>query len=95
MAKLGMKEKRKEKRAGRNGGRKSVWLVVISDGVLIHTVAKCSENKSSPHLLEKNVHIFNDARSWTGYILGKTMRKFGDMIIVTSASPPEVNYHTR
>ena len=30
MAKLGMKEKRKEKREGRNGGRKSVWLVVIS-----------------------------------------------------------------
>ena len=95
MAKLGMKEKRKEKREERNGGRKSVWLVVISDGVLTHTVAKCSENKSSPHLLEKNVHIFNDAQSWTGYKLGKTMRKFGDMIIVTSASPPEVNYHTR
>ena len=52
-------------------------------------------NKSSPHLLEKNVHIFNDARSWAGYKLGKTVRKFGDMISVTSAPPPEVNYHTR
>ena len=52
-------------------------------------------NKSSPPLLEKNVHIFNDARSWVGYKLGKTERKFGDMISVTSAPPPEVNYHTR
>ena len=38
------------------------WLLyVISDGILINTVAQCSENKSSPNLLEKNVHIFNDA----------------------------------
>ena len=90
-----MKKKHKEKREGRKGEGKSVWLVVISDGVLIHTVVQCSKKKSSPHLLEKTVHIFNDARSWEGYKLGKTMRKFGDMIVVTSASPPEVNYHTR
>ena len=25
----------------------------------------------------------------------KTVRKFGDMTVVTSASPPEVNYHRR
>ena len=57
----GLKEKGEEKREGRKGERKSVWLVVISDGILINTVVQCSENKSSPNLLEKNVHIFKDA----------------------------------
>ena len=95
MAKLGIKGKgwRKE---GRKERRKKVSLVgCYIWWLLINTVAQCSENKSSPNLLEKNVHIFNDAWSWAGYKLGKTVRKFGDMIAVTSASPPEVNYYTR